>query len=188
VQTTQARSGSNDGTSAMDAILAESLCGFMCPGRIVLPRAAAAYDTCPFVMYRNETQSRYSASYWVEDEYRARIASFLVTMRRVRLHSLLPFTASAVLVLAALLLIFFCPLSQGPFSATHGPVTALRASRAASLILISIAFATMIVRKALAAFALFSPIPLLLCFTRQDDIAASIKLGDSLPLICELRC
>jgi len=39
--------------------------------------------------------------------------------------------ASAIVLLTAVLLLFFVPATAGSFSAVHGPVTALRANRAA---------------------------------------------------------
>jgi len=39
--------------------------------------------------------------------------------------------ASAIVLLTSVLLLFLVPATAGPFSAVHGPVTALRANRAA---------------------------------------------------------
>ena len=117
---------------------------------------------------------------------RDRAANFFDSIRRMRLPRLLPGIISAIVVLAALL-IFLCPVPKGPFSAMHGPVTALRATRTAWLLLVTIAIAA---RRAIGALVSFSPIPLLLCSTRmrRDDIKAANTLLDPLPLICELRC
>jgi hypothetical protein len=108
------------------------------------------------------------------------------TMRGVRQQNVLPCVVSAIVMIAALL-VFLCPVPTGPFSATHGPVTALRASRSAWLLLVLMAIAAC---NAIAALFWFSPLPLLLCSirTRQDDIKTSRRVLDPLPLICELRC
>lgn len=39
--------------------------------------------------------------------------------------------ATAIILLFSVLLVFFVPAGAGPFSAVHGPATALRANRAA---------------------------------------------------------
>ena len=41
--------------------------------------------------------------------------------------------ASAIILLTAVFLLFLVPATAGPFSAVHGPVTALRANRAAQV-------------------------------------------------------
>lgn len=47
--------------------------------------------------------------------------------------------ACAALVALGVLFIFLCPLPKGPFQVTHGPATALRASRAALLVFLAMA-------------------------------------------------
>ena len=44
----------------------------------------------------------------------------------------------AVLTVLCVLMIFFFPLMQGPYSVVHGPVTALQAARAAARLRINI--------------------------------------------------
>lgn len=44
------------------------------------------------------------------------------------------FKASSLLVILFVLLLFFFPVASGPYSALHGPATAMRASRAAKWI------------------------------------------------------
>ena len=51
----------------------------------------------------------------------------------------------ALLTILCVLLIFLFPVSQGPYSTTNGPVTALRAVRAAQLIYLCIAVAALTV-------------------------------------------
>lgn len=41
--------------------------------------------------------------------------------------------ASAIVLLCSVLLVLFVPAGAGPFSAVHGPATALRANRAARM-------------------------------------------------------
>ncbi len=41
------------------------------------------------------------------------------------------FRAAALILLGSVLVLLFAPAGMGPFSAVHGPVTALRADRAA---------------------------------------------------------
>ena len=43
----------------------------------------------------------------------------------------------ALVLMIGTLAVFLCPLSAGPFTATNGPVTALRASAAAFALLLS---------------------------------------------------
>jgi hypothetical protein len=45
----------------------------------------------------------------------------------------------AMLAVLCTLVVFFCPASQGPFTAVHGPMTALRAWQSAGTVLSSIA-------------------------------------------------
>lgn len=47
---------------------------------------------------------------------------------------------AAILLLFSVLLVFFVPAGAGPFSAVHGPVTALRANRAAQVFYFNLAF------------------------------------------------
>ncbi len=47
--------------------------------------------------------------------------------------------AAAILLLLSVLLLFLVPASSGPFSAVHGPVTALRAHRAAQVFFFNLA-------------------------------------------------
>ena len=42
--------------------------------------------------------------------------------------------ASAIVLLCSVLLVLFVPAGAGPFSAVHGPATALRANRAARVL------------------------------------------------------
>ncbi len=46
---------------------------------------------------------------------------------------------AAILLLFSVLLVFFVPAAVGPFSAVHGPVTALRANRAAQVFFLNLA-------------------------------------------------
>ncbi len=46
---------------------------------------------------------------------------------------------AAILLLFSVLLVFFVPAGAGPFSAVHGPATALRANRAAQVFFFGVA-------------------------------------------------
>ena len=61
-------------------------------------------------------------------------------------------SATVLLAVVAILLIFFFPAHIGPFSVTHGPATAFRALRAARRIIASMATACLIGRLALGAW------------------------------------
>ncbi len=45
----------------------------------------------------------------------------------------------AIILFASVLLVFFAPAAAGPFSAVHGPATALRANRAAHVFYFNLA-------------------------------------------------
>ena len=49
--------------------------------------------------------------------------------------------AAAIVLLGSVLLVFFMPVGVGPFSAVHGPATALRANRAARVLYFHLALA-----------------------------------------------
>lgn len=51
--------------------------------------------------------------------------------------------AAAVILLCSVLLVFFVPAGAGPFSAVHGPATALRANRAARAFYFNLAFSAL---------------------------------------------
>ena len=53
----------------------------------------------------------------------------------------------SVFLIAAVLLLLFSPVTTGPFSAVYGPATALRASRAAGLIVLGLACAGSILSR-----------------------------------------
>jgi hypothetical protein len=46
---------------------------------------------------------------------------------------------AAIMVLFSVLLVFLVPAGAGPFSAVHGPATALRANRAAQVFYVALA-------------------------------------------------
>ena len=91
----------------------------------------------------------------------------------------------AALVAVGVLLMFFCPLPQGSFQATHGPATALRASRAALATLLAIAAAIG------SAFSIILASLFLLLFLAsllQDDSGDLVPAADPARITCELRC
>lgn len=91
----------------------------------------------------------------------------------------------AALVVAGVLLMFFCPLPRGSFQATHGPATALRSMRAASLVLLAIAAAIGIpFTLILASWFLL----LFLACSLQGDSGDTVPAEDPVGLTCELRC
>jgi len=47
---------------------------------------------------------------------------------------------AAIILLFSVLIVFFVPAGAGPFSAVHGPATALRANRAAQVFYFILAF------------------------------------------------
>ena len=49
------------------------------------------------------------------------------------------------LALICVVLIFLFPVGQGPFSATHGPATALRAQRAALLLILTVILSAILI-------------------------------------------
>ena len=89
------------------------------------------------------------------------------------------------LVLAGVLLMFFCPLPRGSFQATHGPATALRASRAALLTLQAIA-ATIGIPLSLGLASFF--LLLFLSCLMQDGVVVRPPADDLVRITCELRC
>ena len=94
--------------------------------------------------------------------------------------------ACAGLVGLGVLFIFFCPLPSGPFQATHGPTTALRAARAALLVFLGIAAASG------APFLLILASLFLLLFLVsllfQSDSGDFMPAEDPVRITCELRC
>lgn len=58
----------------------------------------------------------------------------------------------AIILFASVLLVFFAPAAAGPFSAVHGPATALRANRAAHVFYFNLALPA----RCLAAAMMFS--------------------------------
>jgi hypothetical protein len=61
-----------------------------------------------------------------------------------------------LLVVMAVTTIFLFPVAHGPYAATHGPVTALRAIRLLSLAMLSIASAAAILSALSAAYTFAS--------------------------------
>lgn len=92
----------------------------------------------------------------------------------------------AALVGLGVLLIFFCPMPRGPFQATHGPTTALRAARAAMLVFLSIAAASA------APFLIDLASLFLLLFLAsllfEGDSGDLMPTEDPVCVTCELRC
>lgn len=92
----------------------------------------------------------------------------------------------AVLVLVSVLLIFFLPLPKGPFQVTHGPTSALRAARAALLLLMAIAACCGLpLPIALASMFLVLFLDSLLL---PGDQSGLIPADDPACIPCELRC
>ncbi len=91
----------------------------------------------------------------------------------------------AALLAMGVLLMFFCPLPHGPFQATNGPATALRAHRAALATLLAIAAAIGIPFSIILA-SLF--LLLFLASLLQDDGGDLMPAEDPVRITCELRC
>jgi hypothetical protein len=64
--------------------------------------------------------------------------SLTARVEHVKLDKMAIRTA-AIILLFSVLLVFFVPAGAGPFSAVHGPATALRANRAAQVFYVSLA-------------------------------------------------
>lgn len=89
------------------------------------------------------------------------------------------------LLAMGVLLMFFCPLPQGSFQATHGPASALRAHRAALATLLAIA-AVIGVPFSIILASLF--LLLFLASLLQDDSGELLPAEDPVGITCELRC
>jgi hypothetical protein len=85
-----------------------------------------------------------------------------------------------MLAVLCTLVVFFCPVSQGPFTAVHGPVTALRAWQSAGIVVSGIV--------AVAAAVLALPISELLAAVSPVFTEADAPLTLSLVNSSVLRC
>jgi hypothetical protein len=88
--------------------------------------------------------------------------------------------AVVALTLIAVALIFFVPVSSGPFAATHGPVSALRARRIALRL-----------RLALAAVITVARIVFAHCYVSLGALpgsASAVPSSNSPTLNCVLLC
>jgi len=85
-----------------------------------------------------------------------------------------------MLAVLCTLVVFFCPASQGPFTAVHGPLTALRAWQSASTVLSSIAAIAAVVLALLISglLAVVSPV-----FMESDALLTSSAANSGI-----LRC
>ena len=86
----------------------------------------------------------------------------------------------AILAILCTLSIFFSPAVRGPYPATHGPATALEATRASQLLLVAMALA------ALLLFRIFfcCTLPAFGLIGRQSDSGSFFRLKQ-IPI---LRC
>ena len=69
--------------------------------------------------------------------------SLTVRLGHVKLDKMAIRTAATIL-LFSVLIVFFVPVGVGPFSAVHGPATALRADRAAQVFYLNLALSAQI--------------------------------------------
>src|SRR5512142_106237 len=91
----------------------------------------------------------------------------------------------AALVALGVLAIFFCPIPSGPFQATHGPTSALRASRAALSVFLAMALAGLLLPVLLASMLL----ALSLAFLGFEGSSEMWETpGDPVSAPCALRC
>jgi hypothetical protein len=67
----------------------------------------------------------------MHDCYATPLFDTRVVRRQTEIVKMLTLRASAIILLTSVLLLFLVPAPVGSFSAVHGPVTALRANRAA---------------------------------------------------------
>ena len=78
------------------------------------------------------------------------------------------------------LLLLVCPVAVGPYSATHGPATALRAIRALAILLFAMFFYATALNGVFRAPGLFSPVP--------AAIESASDRGRAGGMSSELRC
>jgi hypothetical protein len=69
----------------------------------------------------------------MHDCYATPLFDTRVVRRQTEIVKMLTLRASAIVLLSSVLLLFLVPAGAGPFSAVHGPATALRANRAAQV-------------------------------------------------------
>jgi hypothetical protein len=99
-----------------------------------------------------------------------------------RLHA-----CCAVLTVLGVIVIFLFPIHSGPFSATYGPATALRAARAAIATFTAIVAACVLPIIIPASLLLIAFLVSLLLFSHADS-GDLMPAADTVCITCELRC